>query len=406
WAWHEDQAARRVARRMIERLDELISPDGDWSADALAADGGIDPPGATVRHDPYFPSTAGRLIGSLVKYAAASGEERPLALARRIARHALATCFDPAGAAIEEKTGWHVHSVTSTISSLAELARADGDRELLERTEQLYKAAFGRLITRIGWSKENLSNNLDIGEINNTGDIIQTALILSSTGVGDYYSDVWRMMHAHFLPAQLTDTSWVNVVETPASDAERDIRGRVLGAFGFPAPYGHKSQLVDYLNFNFDITCGALQALCEVQRHVVQSHNGACNVMLPFACADGKLALGPLGDEQSGWRVEISEPLSVALRLPDWAAPETIRVQSAGRDLAPVIRDRALLIQHTDGRPGGYDILIPDAEYETDERIMDVDYRVLWRGDQIVSMTAGETAIPFFETPGHSAICK
>ena len=41
----------------------------------------------------------------------------------------------------------------------------------MRRAEGIYRAAFGHYVTTFGWSKENLSNDLDTGEVNNTGDM-------------------------------------------------------------------------------------------------------------------------------------------------------------------------------------------------------------------------------------------
>jgi hypothetical protein len=83
--------------------------------------------------------------------------------------------------------------------------------------------------------------------------------------------------------SQLTDVSWVARVSNPSSDAERDVAPRVLGAWGFPAPYGHKIDRVEAVNFNFDITCGTAQALCEATRNVCRASDAAYEVNLLFS---------------------------------------------------------------------------------------------------------------------------
>ena len=41
-----------------------------------------------------------------------------------------------------------------------------------------------------------------------------------------------------------------------------------LGAFGFPAPYGHRFRGATRISFNMDIVGGATASLCEAYRHV------------------------------------------------------------------------------------------------------------------------------------------
>ena len=111
----------------------------------------------------------------------------------------------------------------------------------------------------------------DRGEVNNTGDIVETALILGRWGFPEYYQDAERIVRSHLLPSQLRDVSFIADPSNPDNeDSKRDIAGRHLGAFGFPAPYGHEPIGAARVSFNMDIVGGAVGSLCEVYREVTR----------------------------------------------------------------------------------------------------------------------------------------
>ncbi|MCX7018125.1 MAG: hypothetical protein WCK47_02920 [bacterium] len=391
--WREDAKARELADKMIMRLSELLNPDGGWNEAMIAGCPDIMPVGVT--HDRYLVSTSGRLIGSLVKYYQTTGSFLALDLASRIKNKILVSCFNSDGTA-SAGAGWHVHSITSTISSLAQLAESLNDTRLMERVRQLYDTSFGTLITRMGWSKENLSNNLDVGEINNTGDIIQTALILARWGRTGYYDDVDMMLRSHIFPSQLTDVSWIAQTPDPCGDSESRVGGRSLGAFGFPAPYGHKANGVEHLNFNFDITCGAIQALCETARNLFVRKADADYINLFVDCDTNGIEMGSWLPEEGKITVKAGSSRKIAIRLRPWIARDEITVTRNGAAIATVVNADCLFLTPSDGS-NQFVIEFPLREIETEEMVNSRLLRMIWCGGQVVQMQPSGDFLPFFE---------
>ena len=58
------------------------------------------------------------------------------------------------------------------------------------------------------------SRNSDSGKCNNTGDIVETALILGRWGWSDCFHDAERTLRGHLLPAQLRDVSFIKALKT------------------------------------------------------------------------------------------------------------------------------------------------------------------------------------------------
>ena len=118
----------------------------------------------------------------------------------------------------------------------------------------------------LGWVMESSreDNLLDQGEGNNTGDLVETALILGRWGWPEYYEDAERILRCHLLPAQLRDVSWIEEPDNPEGlDCLRDLAERNRGSWGFPAPYGLRPIEAEGMGFHLDIVGGVVGSLCE-----------------------------------------------------------------------------------------------------------------------------------------------
>jgi len=389
-----DENARRVAHRMVRRISDLMHADGSWNYEAIKNTPNVLQPGEVAGHDTFYTSTAGRFLGALVKYYETTGDEEALKLARRIANKALTTCFAPNGK-YTEAAGWHVHSITATINSLAQFAECTNDAALLDQVEKIYLRAFDGIITSFGWSKENLSNDLDTGEVNNTGDIMQTALILARNGKPKYYADVERMLRSHVLPSQLLDVSWVHRIASPDwDDRHRDVAERTRGAFGFPAPYGHKIDRIPHVNFNFDITCGTAQALCEVARAACEETPEEIEVRLLFSMKAPGLRLRSMLPDAGELEVETSGTKRLRVRLPDGVVATSVSLLTNKKAYLVQVEDGFLNLgaEITSAR-----ITFPLPESVTEEKLPGRTARAHWKGEQMIRLQSSGTFLPFIE---------
>ena len=214
-----------------------------------------------------------------------TGCKGALDLALNLARKATDEFFLPGGGYDRESFGTHTHSTTCVLSSLAQLADLNRDAPLMERVRAFYDNGLNEIRDEIGWVIESSADpaDSDRGEVNNTGDIVETALILGKWGYPEYFEDAERILRCHLLPSQLRDTSFIREPDNPQDeDGKRDVAARHLGAFGFPAPYGHKPLDATRISFNMDIVGGAVASLCEALRQTVVSDGAGHWVHLLF----------------------------------------------------------------------------------------------------------------------------
>jgi hypothetical protein len=396
--FRDDTQARNCADEMVSRLSSLVTHEGFWDPQRIREHKEYLPLGDVVRHDKYPTSTAGRLIGSLVKYYRTTHNEQSLDLAKRFQKAVINKCFDEEGHA-NQHAGWHVHSITSSISSLAELADILDDSDLKEKVAILYAATFdGVIMTRFGWSKENLENRLDVGEINNTGDIIQTALLLAKWKSFEFFEDVERMLRSHVIPSQLIGTDWIDQVKDPVGDYETDIPDRVHGAFGFPAPYGHQALDTDFLNFNFDITCGAVQALCIVATRAVEVDD-TVRINLLIDHTSPEVRVRSMFPQRGLLTVELLVNRPCEVRIPDWVDRRTLLVRRNEISLTPSINNGYLVLK---GEPGTFDIEFIANSDSSEELVNGRMFHFYWKGNQVVGMEPVGDFLSFF--PHHPSI--
>jgi hypothetical protein len=294
------------------------------------------------------------------------------------------------------------------MSSLAQLADLTHDSTLMGRVRVFYDNGLREIRDELGWSIETSVNgeNCGRGEANNTGDILETALILGRWGYTEYFHDAERILRCHLLPSQLRDTSFV--VEPPnpeKTDGKRDVADRLRGGFGFPAPYGHEPLgIMDSgkprVGFNVDIVGGAVGSLCEAYREAARYDRTGHWVNLLFDHETTDIAVGsPYSDGPLTVRTKRPGPLFV--RIPPWADTDLLRVDGSGD---PPLLSNGYLVVASPGINRKLSISFPLPVHEmtlshpSTHENLPRDIRVRMRGDEVVAMD-GFGADPTFFDP-------
>ena len=390
-----DAEARGLAERCIAAVSDLWTPDGGWDEQRL------DALGLQYQECQGFLHGEARMLGPLVKYYRATGYAPALALALAMKDKALSESFLPDGAFDPERLGTtHVHSITCVLSSVAQLADLLADARLLMRVKAFYDNGLWSMRDEIGWSPESTAQaDSDHGEANNTGDILETALILGRWGYPECYHDAERILRCHLLPSQLRDVSFVSDPPNPeGADGLRDVANRHRGAFGFPAPYGHESVgkgRGGSLSFNMDIVGGVVGSLCEAYREVARSDSTGHWVNLLFDYeARGVRVQSPYTNECL--RIELEQPGPLFVRIPPWTDLGDTTVEG---NTAPPVRTGGYLF--FSDVPGGEAVRVRFPLKESEITLPAPPHvhpiRVKMRGDAAMAMDTFGADLTFFE---------
>ena len=388
--YRQDERARKLAENCIEAVFEYWHPERGWDKPRLEAMG-------LKVHSWTFVSGPARSIGPLVKYYRATGYGRALELALMLAEKATTEFFRDGGDFDPVLFGGHTHSTTCTMSSLAQLADLLGDARLMQRVKAFYDNGLWKIRDELGWVAENVrmhENPPDQGEVNNTGDIVETALILGRWGHPDCFHDAERIVRGHLLPSQLRDVSFISEPPNPNNeDGKRNVADRHRGAFGFPAPYGHQPVGAKAVSFNMDIVGGAVGSLCEVWREAVRTDASGHHVNLLFDRETDALKVespythGPL-------EVTVKRPAPLWVRMPPWVDRTAMRV--TGLEQQPrVFGAYAFAPAPPVGRPLTFAFAMPEQTITMRHRTHDI--RVRLRGDEVVAMDNFGADLTYFD---------
>ena len=385
-AYRGEERAHDLAEACIAALLELWSPEHGWDRQRCRERIGVEPVERTLV------SGIARMLGPLVKYCRATSSGAALDLALHLCERLLVDAFPADGRYRPRVHGGHTHSTTCVMSSLAQLAELTGDTALLHRVKAFYDHGLPAISDWLGWVIENNAEHRtpDRGEVNNSGDIVETALILGRAGYPQYLEDAERIVRCHILPAQLRDIGFI--VEPPnpdGGDGRRNVAVRHRGAFGFPAPYGHEPLGVDGVSFNMDIVGGAVGSLCEVYRDTTTHGPIGHRVNLLLDHETDAIAVTTNAGGAT-LQVELKQPGPLWIRIPSWA--DRGEIQVAG---ARFVGACLFLPQHPVGTPVTLSYELPTREVVLQHRTRDI--RVRLEGDSVVAMDNFGADLTFFD---------
>ena len=392
--YRDDEEARGLAERSIAAVFDLWCPDRGWDAPRLGA------LGLQYQECQGFLHGEARMLGPLVKYYRATGYGPALKLALILKEKATSEFFRPDGRFERERFGTdHIHSITCALSSLAQLADLLGDGSLAIRVKAFYDNGLWEMRDEIGWSPESTAQkDSDHGESNNTGDILEAALILGRWGYPECYHDAERILRGHLLPSQLRDVSFISDPPNPDGiDGLRDVANRHLGAFGFPAPYGHESVGGGRgsLSFNMDIVGGVVGSLCAALQEVARSEPTGHWVNLLFDHeTDAVRVQSPY--TQDCLRVELREPGPLFVRIPPWLERDEIEVDGGGA--GPVWANGYLFFSEVSaGQAIQLRFPLKEEQIALSERLHIHPIRVRMQGDSVAAMDDFGAELTFFD---------
>ena len=336
-AARDDRAARERLGRLLETWLRLTNPDGTWRADLIAAEPGLRHPGFTDgRHgvESPPPRSRTRTVMALTHLVRLTGDQRALELAHRFVRLARATAFTPDGR-LTAQAGIHTHSITGAVHGLADYGLLTGDLDTLEHARRIFDAGLAPTRSSFGWSIESLGHERvpGRGEINNTGDMIQTAIALGLAGRPAYFGVAERMIRSHVLPSQWRAGQEILQPPDAPDYAVTAFPADADGGWGFPGPSDR--HVPDPLGVGagiLDVTQGGIQALWAALRHGSTRHGADTRLNLLFS-TDRAAAVTTSRLPGAG-EVTVTMPAAGALwvRKPDWLPWDGLAVDRDGGD--------------------------------------------------------------------------
>ena len=339
--WRRDRAAESALHHLCRSILKAIGDGARFPGESLDASGWTNAFSGILGSPP---ATTGRLIRPLVQYCRQSSDEVALELARRFTTDNLETAFGTDGS-LKPEAGPHLHSVTGTITGLIDFGILTDDEAIIERARRAYDIGMRPFRSSYGWVKEfrwerwlaeplreagYAGFDINRGEANNTGDLIEAALLLGQAGYPGYYEDADRILRNHLLASQVVDTSWVQEASGLADDAETrygDVARRALGGFCFGSPNDLISYPEEAYQINADLVGGALQAICESWEAIVKVDEASARIDLLYSKDYAGLALTCPPPGQEPIIVRLGQQTNLQIRIPSWAQQAAVMFQ-------------------------------------------------------------------------------
>ena len=224
-------------------------------------------------------------------------------------------------------------------------------------------------------------------------------------------------MQGHILPSQLRDVSWIGQSEDEGStDGRTNVAQRHIGAYGFPAPYGHEpveqsDRPGHRLSFNMDIVGGATASLCETLRecartdaavagtdvtHRVSRLSHVVNLLFDRETQTLKVE-SPYTSEHGELRVTVKTAGALFVRLPEWAEDAAVlTLQGEAVDATPSHSGGYLLVPSPPlGQPLRFVFELQPTTLTLRHRKRDITVKM--RGDSVAAMEDFGADLTFFD---------
>lgn len=319
--------------------------------------------------DPWTNMPFGWTTMGLAQFYRATGYEPALTLSRKLATFMglHSGLFDADGCFLDVDR--HCHAHLHPLLGILEYAVQTGDREMIELVRKGYEHARANMWPVMGYVPETINPQVfQTSEICGVADMIALALKLTRAGLGDYWDDVDRWTRNHFAEGQLTSTDWIEemIANMPISPRQMhqgplvgywkakmpdppidgqstadNVAERCVGCFsGWPSPNNWHGRfehpVLKELSIQQCCTGNGTRAIYYIWENIITREGEKLKVNLllnrasPWADVDSHIPYAGQVD------VKIKVACDLAVRIPEWVAPDQTRcrIGSADRPLS------------------------------------------------------------------------
>lgn len=399
-AVRDDKAVRARLSTLLDSWIHFTNPDGTWRADLIATEPSLKHPGFTDYHDGTEsppPRSRARSIMALTYLFRVNRDHRALELAQRFVRLARTESFTNDGRLTLE-AGNHTHSITGAVHGIADYGLLVGDLDAIEHARRIFDVGLFPTRSSFGWSIETLTDERvpGRGEINNTGDMIQTAIILGLSGRPEYFGVAERMIRSHVLPSQWLTGQKVYQPDNAPDYAITEFPPDADGGWGFPSPSDrHVPDPLGIGTAILDVTQGGIQSLWAAMHHGSTRHGRDTRLNLMFSTDRAAAVTSSRLPELGEVTLKMPAEGSLWVRRPEWLPYESMAVS---------VGDNDLRVRHvepwivTDQLNAGTNVklcFIPNRQLKT-ELIYWQRHQMVFEGDTLVEMSPQGSYSPMF----------
>ena len=385
-AHDQDPWALEMAEKMVTMLQRITDERGVWS-NAL-----IDKTPMVGHYGGAGIPNLARAVEPLLMLYGLTGNRVASDLADQYTRAGLAELFDSEGRFTEwTRSSGHVHSITSALAGVADYAATGFHMDMLAQCRRVMEAGVPEYHSSWGWGDEVFPEHpatvIGRGEINQTGDVVRTALTLGQMGHPEYYALAERYLRGMLLPTQHREPelrAFMRDNEKPKGDAEFEVIRRTVGGFAMQLP-NDRMREGDWPLSTLDITSGAIHAMAACYVHRVTGYDDTVKVNLHLDY-DGEAVTIKSGlplEGKIGFTMKKAGVLRI--RVPEWCDGADMQSMVDGAVVATEVDKGYLVIAGLAAGAQG-EVTFPVACKVEKETVDGTEYTTTWIGNQIVDI--------------------
>lgn len=378
--------AREMSDKVIAMLRRITDERGVWS-NAL-----IDQTPMKGHYGGASIPNLSRTVEPLLAIYRATGNGAALELAGQYARAGIVELYDAEGHFTEwTRSSGHVHSITSALEGITEYALLVKDGSMIAQCQRVMDVGVPEYHSSWGWGDEvfpeHPANVVGRGEINQTGDVVRTALLLGAAGYPQYYAQAERYLRGMLLPTQHREPelrAFMRDNEHPKSDAEFDVIRRTVGGYAMQLP-NDRMREGDWPLSTLDITSGAIHAMAECYRHRVVRNGDTSKVNLFFDYDGDDVTIVSGLSLEGRIAFTMKQAGTLSIRVPEWCDGAAMQATVNGATFKTEVTEGYLVLSGlAAGTKGEVRFpLVCKVEKETVDR---TEYTTTWIGNQIVDI--------------------
>jgi hypothetical protein len=384
--WRKNDWAAAMGRQMIQSISGKLRDDGTWDLEKFDA---CQKRGKAVIHNLDPCDTHGRLLEALIWFFETTGDPEALRLAERIAEHHFAKTTQADGAINPAAKADHTHSYLGTLRGLLLYGRLTRQHRYVDRVAAAYRVNVPRIFNESGYNSHNMVRE-SFGETSSPGDAAQLALWLCEAGCAEFLDDAERLVRARILPSQIRHSPPLHPLVDDGKDAHKDLNKRIIGGYGGCHGHAHGGKRAVT-----DVTSADVHSLVDIYKHVAVSSGASLEVLFHFNYEDRRIRIACRREQVAVLSVVPKVETSVALRVPRWTPPESVRVRVGNQAYQPVFMGQ---FAWTGKVPAGTPIVMKYAlpDRRTKEKGLGAEYEIVWRGDDVVGVQPNTDFYPFY----------
>jgi hypothetical protein len=337
-----------------------------------------------------LPAQSGRLVRALLEYYRISGDVLAVKTAEEIAKTNWAACFDSEGK-WTDAAGIHVHSIVGTITSAIDLALTTGNDRLLSAERAAFDVGARAYRSTFGWVQEMRGSAHERGEANNSGDILESAVLLARNVDPGYWDDAERILRNHLTRSQLTDTQLfhdsADMLDSP-NQIYRGVATRAIGGFCFSSPTDFKSDANDVAPINTDLVGGATQAICEAYQAAVDDGTDEIAVNLLVDRSSGLWSIRSRLPQEGRLEIELKQAKRLRVRIPESAIKGSTRVTVNGESVRPGWSGQYIRLE-AQSSSMSVSVEFDSKKWKSVEELNGREYCSSWVGDTVAGVDGG-----------------